>query len=176
MSISVTKNQENFSPLKWAAAGAAAGCVVKELHPITEMEKDYYEYNQFELDRKEFTRKIIKAETPKFKTLLGDCYNQEGYDAFIKYIDPPKPSEQRELYKKTVYPKLSEDAQKAFDVLQKHVISKVDEIKKQQRFVYDACIKFKRPLAAYAFIGGLITTGAAFIAYVISKMSNSVKN
>lgn len=176
MSISVTKNQENFSPLKWAGIGAVAGCVVKEMHPITESEKKYYDYDKYVVRRKAATREMIEQEIPNFKSILGNKFNQEGYDAYIKLIDPPKASLERDAYHKKVYPTLSDNAKKAYDILSSHVIGKIDELKSQQDFIYDALIRKNRSLATYAFVGGLITTGAAFITYVISKMSNSVES
>ena len=176
MSISVTKNQENFSPLKWAALGAVAGCVVKDMHPVTEAEKDYYEYDKYVVNRKDTVRRMIKSEIPEFKNILGNKFNQEGYDAFIKLVEPPKSAPDREAYIKSTYAKLSEEAKTAFDILFKHIETQKDELKKQQDYVFEALIKKNRSIATYAFVGGLITTGAAFITYVISKMSNSVKS
>lgn len=175
MSISVTKNQENFSPLKWAALGATAGCIIRDVHPITEGEKKYYEYDQYVVGRKEAVREMIKAEIPDFKNVLGNKYDQLGYDTYVRYVDPPKSAVDRDTFLKTVYAKLPDEAKATFDILSKHVETKIDELKKQQDFVYESLIKRNRSIATYAFIGGLITTGAAFITYVISKMSNSAK-
>ena len=176
MSISVTKNQENFSPLKWAAVGAAAGCIVKDLHPVTKMEKDYYEYDEFIGNRKNAVRSMVYEEIAQFKNILGDKFNQQGHDAYVAYIQPPKSKAAREEYLKNVYDKLPEEAKVAFDKLRDHVTPKVREFKKQQDFLFEALIKKNRSTATYAVIGGLITTGAAFITYVISKMSNAAKD
>ncbi len=174
MSISVTKKQENFSPLKWAAVGAAAGCIVKDVHPITQSERDFYEYD--EAARKKAVRSMVDAEIAEFKNILGNKFNKEGHDAYVSYIKPPKSKEAREEYIKTVYAKLSEEAKVAFDILRNHVDPKVRAFKKQQAFMFEALVKKNRSTATYAIIGGLITTGAAFITYVISKMSNSAKD
>lgn len=176
MSISVTKNQENFSPLKWAALGAVAGCVIKDLHPVTKPEKEYYEYDEFLGNRKTAVRSMVYKEIEQFKTILGNKFNQEGHDAYVSYIKPPKSKEAREEYIKTVYAKLSDEAKTAFDILENHVTPKVKEFKKHQDFLFDALIKKNRSTATYAVIGSLITTGAAFITYVISKMSNAAKD
>ena len=88
MSISVTKKQENFSPLKWAALGAATGCVVRDLHPITDAEKKYFEYDKFLLDRKKSVRETVDEEIKILRNTVK--LPNLGYDTYEKFVYPPK--------------------------------------------------------------------------------------
>ena len=174
MSISVTKKQENFSPLKWAALGAATGCVVRDLHPITDAEKKYFEYDKFLLDRKKSVRETVDEEIKILRNTVK--LPNLGYDTYEKFVYPPKSKAEREKFLKEFYDKLPEDAKNTFNNLRNHVDKRVREVKKHHDFVFEALIKKGRPLFNYAFIGGLIATGAAFVTHVISKMSNSAKS
>ena len=174
MSISVTKNQENFSPLKWAALGAAAGCIARDTHPITNAEKTYFEYDKFLIDRKKPVRETVEEEIKILKNTvkLPDL----GYDTYVKFVYPPKNKPERDKFLSEVYDKLPDDAKLTFDRLRNHVDKRVREVKKHHEFVFEALIKKSRPIFNYAFIGALIATGAAFVTHVISKMSNSAKS
>ena len=70
MSISVTKNQENFNPFKYATYGAMAGYIAKDLVPVTDAEKEHYQFEQFVTDRKTSVRSAVQKELNAVKDVI----------------------------------------------------------------------------------------------------------
>lgn len=178
MSISVTKNQQqnNFNPLKWTVAGAAAGYIAKDALPLTKAEKEHYQFDEFITDRKSAVRKAVAQELIPLREIVKNGTQDKGYDAYIKFVDPPKDAAGRAKYLNEVASKLPDDARATFERLRKQVGEKVHEVKRTHDFMYRAAIKKLRPTISYVLIGSLIATGAAFVSYVLSKMSNSSQN
>ncbi|MBQ2871716.1 hypothetical protein IJE86_08445 [bacterium] len=171
MSISVTKNQENFNPLKWAAYGATAGYIAKDLVPVTNAEKEHYQFEQFITDRKTSVRSAVDKELAAVKDVIKKGTTDAGYDTYVKFIEPPKTAEERAKYLSEVVSKLPDEAKETFYKLKNQVDEKVRAVKKSHNFMYDAAIKKMRPVASYMLIGSMITTGAAFVTHVLSKMT-----
>ncbi len=178
MSISVTKNQQqnSFNPFKWAVAGAAAGYIAKDLMPISKAEKEYFQFDQFITDRKSSVKNAVAQELDNIREIIKHGTTDEGYDAYVKFVDPPKNAQGREEYIKDVVSKLPDDARATFERLRRQVDEKVREVKKTHNFMFEAAIKKLRPAAGYAFVGALLSTGAAFVSYVLSKMANTSQN
>jgi len=175
MSLSVTKNQQqnNFNPLKWAAVGAAAGYVAKDLLPLTKTEKEHYQFDEFLMDRKSSVRKAVDQEVETIREIIKHGTNDIGYDTYVKFVDPPKDAAGRAQYIKDVVSKLPDDAKATFERLRKHVGERVHEVKKTHDFMFNTAVKKLRPTASYVLIGALISTGAAFVSHVLSKMFNT---
>lgn len=175
MSICVTKNQQqnNFNPLKWAVAGAAAGYIAKDLMPLTKAEKEYYQFNNFMMDKRSAVKDAVNRELIPIREIIKRGTSDKGYDAYVKFVDPPKKAEARARYINEVVSKLPDEARATFERLNKQVTEKVHEVKKTQDFIYKSVVKQLRPVFNYVAIGALIATGAAFVSHVLSKMSNS---
>lgn len=173
MSISVTKNQENFNPFKWAACGAAAGWIVKDALPVTEFEREHYQYDQFKLDRKASVRSAVDKELIAIREVIAKGTDDAGYDTYVRFIDPPKTAEERSRYLSEVVEKLPDTAKATFFRLKNQVDERVREVKANNDFMFDSSIKRMRPTASYVLVGALLTTGAAFVTYVLSKMSTN---
>ncbi len=173
MSISVTKNQQNnFNPLKWATYGAIGGYVAKDVLPLTKAEKEHYQFEQFVTDRKASVKNAVDQELKAVKDIIANGTKDQGYDLYLKYVEIGKKQPDRSDFLKALKNQ-PDNVVATFQRLRSQVDEKVRELKKSHNFMYEAAVKKLRPAAGYIFVGALISTGAAFVTHVLSKMSST---
>ena len=174
MAIRVTKNnpqQNRFNPLKWAVCGAVAGYVAKNQLPISQAEKDHYQFEQFIIDRKASVKSAVEQELEAIRAIIKNGTKDAGYDAYLRYVEIGKNKEARAEFLKGLE-NLPETAKDTFERLRSQIDTKVRELKKSQNFMYNASIKQCRPTTGYIAVGAILATGAAFVTHVLSKMSS----
>ena len=94
---------------------------------------------------------------------------------YVKFVRTTKNKVERDKFLEEFYEPLPKVQKEVFDSLRARVDERAREVKKRYNFVFESMIKKTRPLFTYVLIGALVSTGAAFVTHVISKMSNSAK-
>lgn len=171
MSISVTKNntQNNFNPLKWTACGAAAGYIAKDVLPLSKSEKEYYQFDQFLIDRKSSVKNAVEQELEAIREIIKSGTQDKGFETYLEYVKIAKQPDAKEKFLNNLAA-LPENAQATFNRLKSQVDNKVKELKKSHNFMYESAIKRLRPVSGYVIVGAILGTGIAFVSYVLSKM------
>lgn len=175
MPINVTKNQtqqNSFTPVKWAAYGALAGYIAKNQLPVSKTEKEHYQFDQFIIDRKASVKSSVEQELEAVREIIKNGTTDKGYDAYLEYVKIGKDTEARKNFLQRLET-LPENAQITFERLKSQVDNKVRELKKSHNFMFDAAVKKCRPTSGYLIVGALLGLGAAFVTYVLSKMTSS---
>ena len=137
--------------------------------PLSKSEKEYYQFDQFLIDRKSSVKSAVEQELEAIREIIKNGTNDKGFDAYLEYVKIAKQPEAKENFMKKLAT-LPENAQATFERLKSQVDNKVKDLKKSHNFMYESAIKRLRPVSGYVIVGAILGMGVAFVSYVLSKM------
>lgn len=166
------KENNSFSPLKWATVGALAGYIVKNELPITEYEKEHLQFDDNIAKSNNSIKTAVQEEIDAIrKVIAGKKGRDEGYDLFLKYTDKNTDDAAKAKILKTVAKK-SPKIKITFEDLMRQVRSKSEEVEAAVRISLNSTTNRMRPYTSYVGIGALLVTSAAFVWHVLSRMAS----